>query len=85
MKIVKPNFTQIPNIILDNASKFSNAEFKILCFICRKTFGWHKEKDRIAYSQIIDGTGLGKNTIPRIIKLLIEKKLLTRTGNPNKW
>jgi len=83
MGINKPNYTQIPNLILDNIHKYSLPEFKILIFICRKTFGWHKKKDRIAYSQIIKGTGLGKNTVPRAVNLLKENGYLIQSGSPH--
>jgi len=81
-KVDKPNYTQIPNIILDNIDKFSNTEFKILLLICRKTFGWHKEKDKISYSQLIK-TGLGKNTIPRAINSLKDNGYIIQTGSPH--
>lgn len=81
-KVDKPNYTQIPNIILDNIDKFSNTEFKILLLICRKTFGWHKEKDKISYSQLIK-TGLGKNTIPRAINTLKDNGYIIQTGSPH--
>lgn len=51
-----PNSTQIPNVILDFViSKIPEAEARCLLYICRRTFGFHKESDRISFSQFIHG------------------------------
>jgi phage replication O-like protein O len=79
-KLSPPNYTQIPNDILDNINKFTHTEFKIISFMCRKTFGWHKKRDRIAYSQLTEGTGLGRTTVIRDVKRLISKGFLRQSG-----
>ena len=51
-----PNSTQIPNIILDFlAPRLSEAEARCLVYISRRTYGFHKEEDRISLSQFVDG------------------------------
>ena len=51
-----PNSTQIPNVLLDIIIPQANeSEAKCLLYICRRTYGFHKERDRISYSQFIDG------------------------------
>lgn len=51
-----PNSTQIPNVILDLViSRIPEAEARCLLYICRRTFGFHKESDRISFSQFING------------------------------
>ncbi len=83
MSIQAPNYTQFPNIILDEYMEvMSGAEFKIISFIIRKTLGWHKERDRISSSQIREKTGLSKNAVIEAIKMLKERKIITvkRTG-----
>lgn len=55
-KSLIPNSTQIPNILLDFViPKISEAEGKCLLYICRRTYGFHKERDRISLSQFVDG------------------------------
>lgn len=51
----KPNYTQIPNLLLDNMADFTHAEFKVMMYICRRTFGFQKESDKIALSQMLNG------------------------------
>ncbi len=51
-----PNSTQIPNVILDFLiPRLPEAEGRCLLYICRRTFGFHKEIDRISFSQFIGG------------------------------
>lgn len=51
-----PNSTQVPNVILDlMVPRIPEAEARCLLYICRRTFGFQKEADRISFSQFIDG------------------------------
>lgn len=85
-KIVAPNYTQIPNVIFDYwMEKLSPAQFKILLCICRKTFGYHKEKDRISLRQIESMSGMGKKAIIEAIKVLEEHELLIKFQSTTEW
>ena len=51
-----PNSTQMPNLILDLVIPLiPEAEARCLLYICRRTFGFHKEIDRISFSQFMKG------------------------------
>lgn len=68
---LKPNTTQIPNVILDEwMAELTPAEFKVIMLIARQTYGWHKDTDRISYTQLIDKTGYGADTITVAVKAL---------------
>lgn len=73
-----PNFTQVPNWILDEANRFTMPEFMILMIIARKTYGWHKDVDAISLSQLESQSGLNRNTIKNAIKGLIQKEVIVR-------
>ena len=68
MTTIKPfnrqgNFTAVDNAVIDEIMpNLSGNEWKVLCFIIRKTVGWHKDSDGIAYSQFRAGTGISSNT-----------------------
>ena len=63
-RTLKPNSTQIPDVILDEwLPVLSGAEFQVVMFVARKTFGWGKDRDRISLSQIEAGTSLARSTI----------------------
>ena len=84
-----PNFTQVPNIVLDNMmSSLNESELKVLLYICRRTYGFHKEKDAISLSQITDGimvngerldkgTGLSKRAVVSAISSLTLKNIIS--------
>ncbi|MCX6756319.1 MAG: hypothetical protein NTX85_03190 [Candidatus Nomurabacteria bacterium] len=51
-----PNSTQVPNVVLDLIlPRIPEAESRCLLYICRRTFGFHREADRISFSQFING------------------------------
>lgn len=64
MSIIKPfeqqgNFTQIHNVVFDVImAQVKPTSFKVLMAIIRKTVGWHKEEDRISFSQLQQITGI---------------------------
>lgn len=73
-----PNFTAIPNWVLDECNRFSPAEFMVLLVIARKTYGWHKKSDLISLSQLEEQTGLSKNTVRNSIKSLLKNEIISR-------
>ena len=63
-EIAPPNYTQIPNIILDDVIKdMGEAELKVFLAIARKTFGWHKKKDKLSLTQLQELTGLSRQGV----------------------
>ena len=68
MEPIKPflrqgHYTMVDNAVFDEIMPLLNGnEWKVLSFIIRKTIGWHKDMDGIAYSQFRDGTGIKSNT-----------------------
>jgi phage replication O-like protein O len=83
MAINKPNFTQIPNDILDNYMyQVSGAKLKVLLKICRNTFGWNdKPKDKISLTQLQESTGLCRQSTIDAIKELTKLDLINcKTG-----
>lgn len=83
--IYEPNYTQIPNSVISAMPKLSEAEFKVIMAICRKTFGYHKEKDRISLSQLETLTGMSRSSITNALKGEQLKRLIkitkTKKGN----
>jgi hypothetical protein len=86
----KPTYTQIPDEVIDVLMPLlSEAEFKVLCYICRRTFGFGKTSDRISLSQLVDGiktkdgqvldhgTGMSKSSVRRGVQGLVDKGIIT--------
>ena len=91
---LKPNSTQVPNIILDKLMyRLPDAEFRVMIYICRRTYGFQREKDQISYSQFIDGIvkrdgtrldggcGLSRPSVSKALNTLIELKLVIKEKN----
>src|SRR5262245_9478399 len=89
-----PNSTQIPDIILDRwMADLSGAEFKVLLYVARRTYGFGKESDNISLNQmasgirrrdgtILDlGTGLSRSGVKSACIGLIERGVLVRINN----
>lgn len=79
MRIPAPNFTQTPNDLFDHWLPFlKEGELKVLLVIFRKTFGWHKNRDKISISQLVHMTGLSKPSVIAAAQTLQEKGIILK-------
>jgi len=92
-KLLIPNSTQIPNVILDKIIPgIPDAEAKCLLYICRRTYGFHKDRDRISLTQFTHGitsrtdnekldfgTGLSRPSVVEALRNLVGSGLVTVT------
>src|SRR5262245_28648724 len=89
-----PNSTQIPDVILDYwMAELSGAEFKVLLYIARRTYGFGKDADDISLNQIARGirrrdgssldrgTGLSRSGVKAACNSLASKGILIRSTN----
>lgn len=77
--IPAPNYTQTPNILFDHwLPLLGECELRVLLVIMRKTFGWHKVRDRISISQLEKMTGSHRSNIIKATKDLIKKGLIKK-------
>ncbi|WP_288982304.1 TonB-dependent receptor, partial [uncultured Flavobacterium sp.] len=84
-KNLYPNTTQVPNIIIDNMSKFSNTELRILLLVVRKTIGWHKETDYLTYNQIQSISGIKSNkSVSVAVNNLVDRGFVSRVSKSGK-
>lgn len=71
--ILVPSAFQVPNEVIDDGwlKELGGAEVKVLLYIIRKTFGYNKiAGDQIPLSQIIEGTGLSRQSALSSIAVL---------------
>lgn len=78
-------FTPIANEILEKVVKMPllGAEFRILFFIIRKTYGYHKKEDRISLTQFEIGTGLSRPTVVKTLKNLMARNMIVKIYLPD--
>ena len=74
----KPNYTQIPNAILDNMASMTMPEVCVVMAICRQTFGWHKKSEKLSVAQLRQMTGLSKDAVMRALDAALEHGWITR-------
>ena len=97
--VESPNGTIFPDVLLDRVMPhLSGAEFKVLAYIVRRTFGFKKESDAISLDQICngitrrdgsvldEGTGLARKTAVAAIQGLESKGVILcqRRSSPEK-
>src|SRR4030067_1145802 len=74
MAIDKPNYTQVPNVILGDIergnivspglmSTLEGSELKVLLSICRLTFGYHQDVRRASLTMLEKMTGLSRQGV----------------------
>jgi len=79
MRIVKPSYFQCPNDLIDHwMPLLKEGELRILLIVIRKTFGWNKDKDYIAYSLFEELSGMGRKAVVKAVHGLVEKNLIKK-------
>jgi len=80
-----PNTFQTPNLLTDEGllALLTGSETKCYLVVIRKTFGWRKDRDRIAKSQIMTATGLGEASVDTCMASLVDYGLIVRTAEHN--
>jgi DNA-binding MarR family transcriptional regulator len=89
-----PAFTQMPNAIVDELlPELNEGELKILLYIVRRTFGFHRDHDDISIKQLTDGittkdgrqldrgTGMSRSAVVRALKGLQDKGVIVSQRN----
>ena len=75
----KPSYTQTPNVLFDDhLAEMGDAELKVVLVVCRQTFGWHKESDRLSISQFEKKTGMSRQGVLNGIGSAIDRGIIGR-------
>ena len=69
----------IPNEVVDALCRChpGGSEGQVLWAIIRKTDGWHKQTDKISFSQLCEMTGLARRTVIYALQNLEAKNMIT--------
>ena len=80
LQIENGNYAQIINPVLEILAKtrLNGAQYAVIMFVLRKTYGWHKKEDRISLSQVIEGTDLSKTAASEALQRLVDARILKR-------
>jgi len=81
------NYTIFPNLVLEALmkAKLGGYEWRVFMVILRKTMGFHKDWDRISYSQFEKYTGINRSHASRAVKALEARNIIrvNREGRIN--
>jgi phage replication O-like protein O len=81
---LKPNFTPVPNVVFDSIMRtLASGPLKVLLAVCRYTYGWGKQADRISLGQLAEMTNMNRSNVHRAAKQL-GSLLFVKPGNPSK-
>ena len=71
-------YTPIANELLEALVlyKLTQAEYKVVMAVIRRTYGYHKKMDAIGNSRIALMTGLERNHVGKVVRQLIKKQIL---------
>jgi phage replication O-like protein O len=81
------NYTQIPNDVLEALCRvyLSTYECRMLMCIVRKTFGFQKRADRIAFSQFSKISGVSRPNCLRALRSLQLRAIVIREDENQSW
>lgn len=77
-KVFEPNYTQVPNTILDALSEFSDLELRVILTVCRQTFGWHRDRAVMSISFLKKATGISNVSVIKACDSLAERGMIEK-------
>jgi len=85
---IAPNYTQVPNDFFQMAADMGEAELKVVLYIIRETFGYHRETCDVSIRKLALGAGLTPRNAYNGAEKAISRGLIVKTvcpGNITKW
>jgi len=79
MSVPPPNYTQVPNVLLEAFARMPEAAVRVALVVARKTFGFHKNRDLLSLSQLVDATKLSRQGVINGIEYLETNGWVVRT------
>lgn len=84
--IDKPNYTQIPNVVLDDMMAcMGDAEFKVVMAVARQTFGYHRKRHNMSLTDLCAMTGLSRQGVINGVTAGMERGVIDREVDGNSW
>lgn len=74
-----PNYTQVPNDFFEMARDMDKAELKVVLYIIRETFGYHRETCEVSIRELAIGAGLTARNAYNGAEKAIERGLVEKT------
>jgi phage replication O-like protein O len=82
MGVDKPNYTQIPNVLLDDLMlQMGEAELKVTLAIARQTFGYHRQCFKISLTDLEGMTKLSRQGVVNGVEAGLKRGTIYRKDN----
>lgn len=82
MGVEKPNFTQVPNLFLDDLfMHMKEAELKVTLALSRQTFGYHRERVKLSLSDLKQMTHLSRQGVINGIEAGLARGTISREAD----
>lgn len=78
MSIPLPNYSRVPNCVLEIIGEMSEAELKVTLVIIRNTFGWQRDLVPMSIKDLQEGTGLSRQSVMNGINAGMERGTISR-------
>ena len=80
--IESPNYTQIPNVLLDEImQEMTEAELRVCLAIMRNTFGWQRQSHKMSLSYLQQATGLSRQGVLNGIESGINRGIICKESD----
>lgn len=74
-KIPLPNYTQLPNVIMDTIGELSESELKVILLVCRRTFGFHRQSsEKMTINYFCKVLKLSRSPVCKALKSLTDDR-----------
>ena len=76
---IENGYVRLANELVEKlaSTKLGGREFRLLCVVIRKTYGYSKKEDWISLSQMADMANLDKANCSRLVDALVKRQILT--------
>ncbi|ESA37730.1 phage replication protein [Leptolyngbya sp. Heron Island J] len=78
MSFENSNYTQVPNLILDNLGELKPAELKVILTITRATLGWHRRAHRMSITCLMEKAELSNRAVITACDALCDRDWIER-------
>ena len=85
LRIPKPEeqfdyFTNVPNMFIDELMRYLPPQsFVLLMIFSRKLYGYHKDRDYISSTQLIEISGMSNKTVSKHLQILLDNNIIIKT------
>lgn len=84
----KQTYTQVPNSLFKIMGDMDECELKVVLYICRHTFGYHRESVKISTRKMADAIGMNTASVQKGAELAEKRGLIERINdghNTTEW